>query len=52
MKPQEFKSLVEECIRQGKEAGLSDEEILLEFLEQVRFMVVRQMLKVAKEQKE
>jgi len=46
MEPQEFKTLVETCIRQAKEAGLSDEEILLEFLEQVRFLIVHQMIRL------
>jgi len=46
MGPQEFKSLVETCIQQAKEAGLSDEEILLEFLEQVRFLIVHQMIRL------
>ena len=44
--------MVEDCIRQAKEAGMSDEDILLEFLEQLRFMIVRQMLSTCKKQKE
>ena len=38
---QEFKAAVDECIRKAKESGLSEEEILCEFLEQVRFMTIK-----------
>ena len=45
MDPQEFKSLLDKCILDAKNQGLSDEDIYLEFLEKVRFMTVKIMLK-------
>ena len=39
---QEFKSLVEAVIKKGRDSGLTDEEILWEIQEQVRFMAVKQ----------
>ena len=43
---QEFKSSIEACIQKAKEGGLSEEEIFCEFLEQVRFMTVKQSVKL------
>lgn len=43
---QNFKTMVEGVIREGKDGGLSDEEILCEFLEQVRFMAMKLSLKL------
>ena len=51
MKLQEFKASVDECIRKAKAAGLTDEEILCEFLEQVRFMTVKQTEKLLSQAK-
>lgn len=49
MRLQEFKNLVNESIRRGRAAGLTDEEILWELQEQVRFMTVKLTIKTARE---
>lgn len=47
MTPQQFKEMIESCVKQAKEKGLSDEAVLIELLEQVKFMLVQQTLKLA-----
>ena len=46
MTPQDFKNLIDEAIKKGIDAGLSEEEIFCELLEQVRFMTIRENLRV------
>ncbi len=47
LKPSEFKRWVDSCVQSARDQGLSDEEIYLEFLEQLRFMTCNVMMKVA-----
>lgn len=49
MNPAEFKRWLEQCIKDAKLQGLTDEQIYAEFLDQVRHMTIRQMLKTCKE---
>lgn len=49
MRLQAFKKLVDEAIRKGRAAGLTDEEILWELQEQVRFMNVKVSLNTSRE---
>lgn len=44
----EFKLWLERCINDAKRNGLTDQQIFIEFLEQVRLMTVKMMIKVAK----
>lgn len=46
MMPQEFKCWIEDCIRNAKKNGLSDEDILFELMEQVKIMTVREQIKI------
>ncbi len=51
MQPSEFKARLEHYIHEAVSRGLSDEEIYIEFLEQVRHMTSKQMIKVAEKQR-
>ena len=44
---QQFKMNVDQCIRDARAQGLSDEQILLEMLEQVRNLTCKQILRLA-----
>jgi hypothetical protein len=43
----EFKAKLEKTFREAKEAGLSDEEILLELMEQTKNFMCKVAIKVA-----
>jgi len=51
MNPQELKTWIEDCIRTAKSKGMSDEEILIELMEQVRIMLVREAIKICDKRK-
>ena len=50
MTPQEFKRWIENAIRDAKIQGLSEADIYLELLEQVRHLTTRLMLKVSEKE--
>jgi transcriptional regulator with AAA-type ATPase domain len=45
---QQLKSVVETAVIQAKSEGYTETEILIEFLEQTRFMLVKEQLKEVK----
>ena len=47
LEPKVFKSWIDATIREAQLRGMPDEEILFEFIDQVRFMLVKQMLEIA-----
>ena len=46
--PAEFKNWIEKCKRDAKAEGMTDDQIYLEFLEQVRHMTSGMMIKSTK----
>jgi hypothetical protein len=48
MPPQEFKDWIDNCIRDAKKKGFTDEDILFEFMERVRIMVTKRMIEIMK----
>jgi len=46
---QQLKSIVEETVIHAKRQGYTETEILVEFLEQTRFMLVKEQIKEVKD---
>ncbi len=46
MKPLEFKNWLDNCLRDARTQGLSDEDILIELLEQTRILTTKVQLKL------
>jgi hypothetical protein len=45
MDPSEFKRWIENCIQEAESQGLSEELVLYELIEQVKFKLVEQQIK-------
>lgn len=46
MEPQEFKCWIENCVRDAKLRGLTEDEILIEMIEQVRRMLLKKEIDI------